>query len=132
MRLHLFILLTSTVAFKVPSGGARSSMPKRGGAAHNNKKHAKQPRHVPTKPKEPAGGWPDDAKVLAELDEKCQSTFGKRLRDFMIGKNSNPGTWQAAKQKNCTAPMARMCAAYVMTMCFGDEMVSARSSWAEN
>ena len=106
-------------------------MPKRGGAAHNNKKHAKQPRHVPTKPKEPAGGWPDDAKVLAELDEKCQSTFGKRLRDFMIGKNSNPGTWQAAKQKNCTAPMARMCAAYVMTMCFGDEMVdtSIHCAW---
>ena len=125
MRLHILFLLTSTVAFNVPrhGGGALRSMPKRGGAAHNNKKHAKQPRHVPTKPLEPAGGWPDDGKVLAELEEKSQSTFGKRLRDVVLRMTSSPGTWPKVKREKCTGPMAKMCAAYVMVMCFGDEMV---------
>ncbi len=92
------------------------------------KKAKKEARH---KPMEPAGGWPTDDKVLEELEQKAQNTFGVSLRDVRMIRNSSPGTWNNAKQKNCTAPMAKTCAAYVMTMCFSDEMVdtSIHCAW---
>ena len=106
-------------------------MGKRGGATHKTKKPSKKTKRARNKPLEPAGGWPNDTKVLAELDEKAQSTFGVRLRDVILGKNTSPGTYNNVKRERCTGPMARMCAAYVMVMCFGQEMVdtSLHCAW---
>ena len=138
MRWHLLLLLTSTAAnISQRSGGGSvgssiAKMPKTKAKGHNNKKHAgpkqKKQRHKPT---EPAGGWPDDAKILAELEKESWSVFGVKLRDVNMWKNSSPGTWCRSKRDNCTAPMARMCAAYVMVMCFGQEMVdtSINCAW---
>ena len=136
MRLHLLFLLTSTVAFNVPKrrGGALqlvSIMGKRGGATHKTKKPSKKTKRARNKPLEPAGGWPDDDKILAELEQESWSVFGVKLRDVQFKQNSSPGTWSHAKRDNCTGPMAKMCAAYVMVMCFCDEMVdtSIHCAW---
>ena len=124
--MYLLILLTSTAAFNVPRnrGGALSIMGKTKATGKNHKKHAgpkqKKQRH---KPAEPAGGWPDDDKALAELDQQSWSIFGVHLRDVHLPRNSSPGTFNKVKSEKCTGPMARMCAAYVMVMCFGQEMV---------
>ena len=138
MRWHLLLLLTSTAAnISQRSGGGSvgssiAKMPKTKAKGHNNKKHAgpkqKKQRHKPT---EPAGGWPDDDKVIAELDQKAQSTYGFRLLDVRLRGNSSPGTWNNAKRDNCTGAMAKMCAAYVMVMCFSQEMVdtSLHCAW---
>ena len=132
MRLHILFLLTSTAAFNVPKrrGGALSSianMPSKNNKLHAGPKQKKQ-RHKPT---EPAGGWPDDDKVLAELNEKSWSVFGVNLRDVRLFGNSSPGTWNNVKRDKCTAPMVKMCAAYVMVMCYGQEMVdtSIHCAW---
>jgi len=97
-------------------------MGKRGGATHKTKKQSKKTKRARHKPTEPAGGWPDDDKALAELDQQSWSVFGVRLCDVDLPGNSSPSTWNKLKREKCTAPMARMCAAYVMTMCFSDEM----------
>jgi len=106
-------------------------MGKRGGATHKTKKPSKKTRRARNKPLEPAGGWPDDTKVLAELDEKAWSVFGVRLRDITTIRNSSPGTYNKVKREKCTGPMAKMCAAYVMVMCFSQEMVdtSLHCAW---
>ena len=134
--MHILFLLTSTVAFNVPQrrGGALqlvSIMGKRGGATHKTKKPSKKTKRARNKPLEPAGGWPDDTKVLGELEQKGLSVFGVSLRDVMLPGNSSPGTWNNAKRDNCTGPMAKMCAAYVMVMCFSQEMVdtSIHCAW---
>ena len=136
MRLHILFLLTSTVAFNVPQrrGGALqlvSIMGKRGGATHKTKKPSKKTKRARNKPMEPAGGWPDDDKVLEGLDQQSWSVFGVRLRDVQLLKNTSPGTFNHVKREKCTAPMVKMCAAYVMTMCFSDEMVdtSLHCAW---
>ena len=133
MRLYLLILLTSTAAFNVPQrrGGALSIMGKRGGATHKTKKPSKKTKRARNKPMEPAGGWPDDDKVLEGLDQQSWSVFGVRLRDVQLLKNTSPGTFNHVKREKCTAPMVKMCAAYVMTMCFSDEMVdtSLHCAW---
>ena len=134
--MHILFLLTSTVAFNVPQrrGGALqlvSIMGKRGGATHKTKKPSKKTKRARNKPLEPAGGWPDDDKILAELEQESWSVFGVKLRDVQFKQNSSPGTWSHAKRDNCTGPMAKMCAAYVMVMCFCDEMVdtSIHCAW---
>ena len=133
MRLYLLILLTSTAAFNVPQrrGGALSIMGKRGGATHKTKKPSKKTKRARNKPVEPAGGWPDDDKVIAELGKRSWSIFGKRLEDVKLRGTDSPGTWLRKKRDNCTGPMAKMCAAYVMVMCFADEMVdtSIHCAW---
>ena len=130
MRLHFLLLLTSTAAnISQRSGGgsvgsSRAKMPKTKATGKNHKKHAgarhKKPRH---KPAEPAGGWPDVDKVVAELEQKAQSTYGVNLRDVYCRWTSSPGTWVKAKRDNCTLEMVKTCAAYVMVMCFSQEMV---------
>ena len=129
MRLHLLLLLTSTAANNLlqrASGGGfvGSSRAKMAGSAKNNKKHAgpktKRPKHKPT---EPAGGWPDDLKQLDELNKRSWRDHAVHLRDVIMRENSSPGVCTRTKRVNCTAEMATMCAAYVMVMCFSDEMV---------
>ena len=97
-------------------------------SARRAKKAKKEARH---KPLEPAGGWPNDDKVLEELEQKAQSTYGVSLCDVQIKTNSSPGPWTLAKRDNCTQEMVKTCAAYVMTMCFGQEMVdtSIHCAW---
>ena len=99
-------------------------------SARRAKKAKREARH---KPAEPAGGWPNDDEVLEELEQKAQGTFGVKLRDVVLfqSENSSPGTWTKAKRDNCTSEMVKTCAAYVMTMCFSDEMVdtSIHCAW---
>ena len=126
MRLHILFLLTSTVAFNVHAASRRCStaciMGKRG--CYSQDQNHPRRRSASNKPVEPAGGWPDDKKVLGELEQKGLSIFGVSLRDVQF----KQGTLAPARGTTRSATTARrrwlgMCAAYVMVMCFSQEMV---------